>query len=57
MDYILDHRIALSLGGTNFPANIQLLCNECAKEKDVADRAAWWQKYRQTHGILSKRRR
>lgn len=36
----VDHRIALALGGTNAPENLQLLCRDCHKAKTAADMAA-----------------
>jgi len=37
----LDHRIALFLGGTNHPANIQALCSKHHKDKTRDERSLW----------------
>jgi len=37
---IADHKISLAKGGTGDRSNYQLLCRECARAKDAADRGA-----------------
>ena len=41
---IADHIIPLSKGGTGDRSNYQLLCRECAAEKDAKDRGATYRK-------------
>lgn len=35
--YVIDHKIAMRLGGSNIATNIQILCPECDKTKTIAD--------------------
>lgn len=37
---VADHKIPLAKGGTGDVSNYQLLCRECAAEKDAKDRGA-----------------
>jgi len=36
--HVADHIVPLSKGGTGDRSNYQLLCRQCAKEKDARDR-------------------
>lgn len=37
----IDHRVALSKGGSNWPNNLQLLCAPCNTSKNSKDEAIW----------------
>ncbi|TWW38974.1 HNH endonuclease [Pseudomonas aeruginosa] len=46
--YEIDHIVALSRGGSNWPSNIQLLCMPCNRSKHAMDPIAW----KQAQGML-----
>lgn len=44
----IDHRVALSRGGTNFPRNLQLVCKSCNPRKNNLDEIV----FARTRGLL-----
>lgn len=48
--WVIDHKIPLSRGGSNWPANLALACHSCNCKKNNANWRKWWPRHaRSTH--------